>query len=159
MNLQKLKSRYLRTKWVLQSPMWIAIWSEHVNFLWYGTKNWWDALNPVLIKLLSGRKASPKPLERCAVPLLLLACVPWGGIVPTLMASCPATAAFLSSSCSEARSLGDRASLSRSQRSSVVGNFAANSEDWKLAYFPKPTDRHPSRRPAFISSPAHLLCT
>ena len=37
--------------------MWNTVWSDHINVLWYETKNWGDALNPVLIEQVSGRKA------------------------------------------------------------------------------------------------------
>ena len=57
MNRQQLRSQYLRTKYFVQSPIWNTVWSDHVNFLWFDTKNWGDALNPVLIEKIAGRKA------------------------------------------------------------------------------------------------------
>ena len=57
MNRQQLRSHYLRTKYFLQSPAWSLAVSNRINFLWYDTKNWGDALNPVLIEYLSGKKA------------------------------------------------------------------------------------------------------
>ncbi|WP_017327480.1 polysaccharide pyruvyl transferase family protein [Synechococcus sp. PCC 7336] len=53
---QHLRSQYLRTKSFMQAPVWNTVWSDHINFLWYDTKNWGDALNPVLIEQISGRK-------------------------------------------------------------------------------------------------------
>ncbi len=47
----------LRSKEIALLPLWSTIWSEHLEFLWFETKNWGDALNPVLIEKLSTLKA------------------------------------------------------------------------------------------------------
>lgn len=54
---QAIRNALVRAKGWIQEPIWKFIWPDHISFLWYDTKNWGDALNPVLIEHLSGKKA------------------------------------------------------------------------------------------------------
>jgi pyruvyltransferase len=54
---QAIRNNILRSKYLVQEPLWKSVWSKHINFLGFETKNWGDALNPVLIEAISGLKA------------------------------------------------------------------------------------------------------
>ncbi|NER80224.1 MAG: polysaccharide pyruvyl transferase family protein [Leptolyngbya sp. SIO1D8] len=49
-----IRNKILEYKHFAQRPLWNTIWADHVKFLWYDTKNWGDALNPILIEKISG---------------------------------------------------------------------------------------------------------
>ncbi|BAQ62829.1 GumL protein [Geminocystis sp. NIES-3708] len=53
----KLRIELLKSKYSFENPLWNSIWASHINFLWFETKNWGDALNPMMIELISGVKA------------------------------------------------------------------------------------------------------
>lgn len=53
----KLRIELLKTKYSVENPLWNSIWASHINFLWFDTKNWGDALNPMIIERISGMKA------------------------------------------------------------------------------------------------------
>lgn len=52
-----VRNWFLRSKDIALLPLWSTVWSEYLEFLWFDTKNWGDALNPVLIEKLSRLKA------------------------------------------------------------------------------------------------------
>ncbi|MBE7382483.1 MAG: polysaccharide pyruvyl transferase family protein [Leptolyngbya sp. SIO1E4] len=52
-----IRNKILGYKHLIQTPLWNTIWIDHVKFLWYDTKNWGDALNPILIEKISGTHA------------------------------------------------------------------------------------------------------
>jgi pyruvyltransferase len=58
MNLrQKLRTPALQLNDLITYPIWKTFWRDHVEYLWFASRNWGDALNPVLIRHLSGRAA------------------------------------------------------------------------------------------------------
>ena len=54
---QALRNYTVQVKYSMQTPLWKSVWFKHINFLWFDTSNWGDALNPVLIECISGIKA------------------------------------------------------------------------------------------------------